>query len=141
MTMHLPTFRLAICGAALLAGCAGKPPPVARPTLVLADYVDGTPQDEACVALGQRAFERGGRNGFKLIGKEMTVVAAPGAAPDPARPGNLQVPLGSYPAGRMERQLDGTFHTLFVNCETRLAYIAKRGGVIDITYWFGPFDL
>lgn len=135
------TFRLAILGAACLAGCAATPPEAVKPTLVLADYVEGTPQDAACVALGERARERGSQNAFQLIGKEMQVDSRPGTATVRANPSVIQVPLGSHPAGRMARQPDGTFHSLFVNCDTHQAYIAKRGGVIDISYWFGPFDL
>ena len=92
-------FRLAFCGAALQAGCAGTPLTAVEPTLVLEDYVEGAPRS------------------------------------------SYLVPFGSDPVERMVRQLDGPFHSVFVNCQTRLAYIAKRSGVIDSIYWFGPFDL
>lgn len=92
-------FRLAFCGAALQAGCAGAPLTAVESTLVLEDYVEGAPRS------------------------------------------SYLVPFGSDPVERMARQLDGPFHSVFVNCQTRLAYIAKRSGVIDSIYWFGPFDL
>jgi len=137
--MKPTTITLALCGAALLTGCAGTP---TRPTLVLEDYMEGAPRDAACVALDERALARGRSSGFKLVAKEMTVAATPGASTEAAqRQLDSRVPLGSHPVDRMARQLDGTFHSVFVNCQTRLAYIAKRGGVIDSIYWFGPFDL
>lgn len=133
--------RLAILGAAFLAGCAGTQPAAVKPTLVLADYIEDTPQNAACVALGERARERSRQHAFKLVGHDMQVASRPATATGRPNPDAVQVPLGSHPAERMARQPDGTFHSLFVNCETRQAYIAKRGGVIDISYWFGPFDL
>ena len=70
------------------------------------------------------------------------VVAPTAGAPADAAPRSVYlVPLGSHPVERMARQMDGSFHSVFVNCQTRLAYIAKRGGVIDSIYWFGPFNL
>jgi hypothetical protein len=115
--MNPHTLKLTLCGAALLAGCAGTPPTAVKQTLVLEDYVDGAPRDAACLALDD------------------------GAPADAAPRSVYLVPLGSHPVERMARQMDGSFHSVFVNCQTRLAYIAKRGGVIDGIYWFGPFDL
>ena len=135
------TFRLALCGAALLAGCAGTPPTAVKPTLVLEDYVEGAPREAACLALDDDARARVTNHGFDLVAKEMVVATAAGAPADGARRSVYLVPLGSHPVARMVRQLDGSFHSVFVNCQTRLAYIAKRGGVIDSIYWFGPFDL
>lgn len=136
--MNLTTFRLAICGAALLTGCAGTPP---KPALVLEDYMEGAPRDAACEALDQRARERAGNHGFNLVAREMVVVPTPGTSTAGAQRSGYRVPLGSHPVDRMARQLDGTFHAVFVNCQMQVAYIAKRGGVIDSIYWFGPFDL
>jgi len=139
--MNPHTFRLALCGAALLAGCAGTPSTGGKQTLVLEDYVDGAPRDAACLALDDGARARVTNHGFNLVAKEMVVAPLAGAPADAAPRSVYLVPLGSHPVERMARQLDGSFHSVFVNCQTRLAYIAKRGGVIDSIYWFGPFDL
>jgi hypothetical protein len=139
--MNPHTLKLALCGAALLAGCAGTPPTAVKPTLVLEDYVDGAPRDAACLALDDGARARVTNHGFNLVAKEMVVAPTAGTPADTAPRSVYLVPLGSHPVERMARQLDGSFHSVFVNCQTRLAYIAKRGGVIDSIYWFGPFDL
>jgi len=138
--MNPHTYRLALCSAALLTGCAGTPSAV-KPTLVLEDYVGGTPRDAACVALDDGARARGTNHGFDLLGKDMVVAPTANAPADGAQRSVYRVPLGSHPVERMVRQLDGSFHSVFVNCQNRLAYIAKRGGVSDSIYWFGPFDL
>ena len=134
--MNRYRFCLAILAAVSLVACASKPPPI-----VLGEYVRAAPRDAACAALIEQAAARAAGGGFKLIGMpNARTTVAPGAGQ--AKPGsNFLAPLGSHLAGLPLRQLDGTFHSLFVQCETRHAYIAKRGGVIDITYWYGPFAL
>ena len=139
--MNPHTFRLAICGAALLTGCAGTPPAAVKPTLVLENYVGGAPRDAACLALDDGARARVTSNGFNLVARDMVVAPTASTPADKAQRSVYLVPLGSHPVERMARQLDGSFHSVFVNCQTRLAYIAKRGGVSDSIYWFGPFDL
>lgn len=139
MTPH--TFRLTLCGVALLAGCAGTPPAAVKPTLVLEGYVKGAPPDAACLALDDGARARVTNHGFDLMAKDMVVAPTAGGPADGAQRSVYLVPLGSHPVERMARQMDGSFHSVFVNCQTRLAYIAKRGSVSDSIYWFGPFDL
>jgi hypothetical protein len=139
--MNPHTIRLTLCGAALLAGCTSTPPTTVKQTLVLEDYVAGAPRDAACLALDDSARARVTNHGFDLMAKEMAVAPTAGTPADGAPRSVYLVPLGSHPVERMARQLDGSFHSVFVNCQTRLAYIAKRGGVIDSIYWFGPFNL
>lgn len=120
-----------VMALAWLAGCASTPP-----VLVLAEYRADAPPDAACAALIDQALDRELHGAFSLVARELATRTAPGAAPE-----RRLAPLGSHPAGAPRRGLDGTFRALFVDCDTRLAYVARRGGVADITYWFGPFAL
>lgn len=49
-------------------------------------------------------------------------------------------PLGTIAVFLDDRDLMGTFSSLFVDCDKRLAFISKRGGIDDKTRWFGPFN-
>ena len=137
--MRHPVILLTVLAPFTLGACAaGKPESVAQPPLVLAEQVKDAPRDDACVGLINDAVARDAHGVFRLAGMLNTNT-------DPKhghakRQGPL-VPAGSHPADMPRRQLDGTFRALFVNCETRQAYVSKRGAVIDITYWYGPFGL
>ena len=135
--MRHPVILLAVLPALTLGACAARQPePVVLPPLALAVQDKDTPRDEACTGLIERAVARDGEGGFKLAGMLNTNThPKPGQSKDPL------IPIGSHPANTPSRQLDGTFRALFVNCETRQAYVSKRGAVIDITYWYGPFGL
>lgn len=135
--------HIAILAACVLSACAAKKPePVVQPPLVLGGYVKDMPRSEACDGLIGQAAARDAQGGFKLVGMLNTnTYPKPGASQVRATPHILLVPYGSHPAGAASPQLDGTYRSLFVNCETRQAYVSKRGGVIDITYWYGPFGL
>ena len=135
--------RLAILAALFLGACASKKPePVVPPPLVLGGYQKDTPRSAACDSLIGQAVERDAKGGFKLVGMLNTnTYPKPGKSQVRESPNHPLVPYGSHPAGDARAQLDGTFRALFVNCETRQAYVSKRGGVIDITYWYGPFTI
>lgn len=141
--MRQSSTLLAVLASAALGACATQPPPEpVPPTLVLSDYVEGAPRDAACEALIEQALVRHAGNGFKLIGKLNTrTYPRPGEPRVQATPHHPLTPVGSHPAGAPMLRMDGTRNFLYVNCEAREAYIAQRGGVIDITYWFGPFVL
>lgn len=49
-------------------------------------------------------------------------------------------PPAAHPVER-KHKLDGVFEALYLDCGKKTAYIERRGGVADITYWFGPFAL
>jgi len=134
--------HVAVLAAFVLSACAAKKPePVVQPPLVLGERATAPPS-EACGSLIGQAVERDAEGGFKLTGMLNTnTYPRPGQSQVRASPDAPLVPYGSHPAGARSPQLDGTFRSLFVNCETRQAYVAKRGGVIDITYWYGPFGL
>lgn len=135
--------RLAILAAFTLGACASKQPePVVLPPLVLGGYQADAPRNQACDSLIGQAVERDAKGGFRLVGMLNTnTYPKPGQSQVRASPDKPLVPYGSHMAVPRSPQLDGTFRSLFVNCETRQAYVAKRGGVIDITYWYGPFGL
>lgn len=141
--MRHAAIHLAVLAAILLGACASKKPePVVSPPLVLGAYDREAPRSEACDSLIGQAALRDASGSFKLVGMLNTnTYSKPGGSQVRAAPSNVLIPAGSHPAGARVRQLDGTFRSLFVNCETRQAYVAKRGGVIDITYWYGPFGL
>lgn len=140
--MQVHILCLAILAAASLGACASRQAPLPSEPLVLAGYTQGTPPDQACVAMIGQAAERDAQRSFKLAGMLNTnTYPKPGESTVPANPQMPLVPIGSHPAGQAQLQMDGTSRGLFVNCETRQAYVAKRGGVIDITYWYGPFAL
>jgi len=134
--------HIAILAACVLSACAAnKPEPVVLPPLVLGEQAK-TPPSEACDSLIGQAAQRDAKGGFKLAGMLNTnTYPGPGQSQVRAAPNSPLVPYGSHPAGARSPQLDGTLRSLFVNCETRQAYVSKRGGVIDITYWYGPFGL
>ena len=132
-----PVILLAVLPAFTLGACAARQPePVVLPPLVLAVQTEDTPRDEACTGLIEHAVARDAQGAFRLAGMLNT-----NTNPKPGHSREPLVPLGSHPADTPSRQLDGTFRALFVNCETRQAYVSKRGAVIDITYWYGPFGL
>lgn len=134
--MRFPVILLAVFPVLTLGACAARQPePVVLPPLVLAVQEDA-PRDDACTGLLERAVARDVQGGFKLAGMLNT-----NTTPKPGHTKGPLVPIGSHPAHTPSRQLDGTFRALFVNCETRQAYVSKRGAVIDITYWYGPFGL
>jgi len=135
--MRHPVILLAVIPALTLGACAARQPePVVLPPLALAVPVEDAPRDDACTGLIERAVARDTQGGFRLAGMLNT-----NTYPKPGQSKGALIPLGSHPADMPIRQLDGTFRALFVNCETRQAYISKRGAVIDITYWYGPFGL
>ena len=137
-----PNVCLTVLVAIALGAFATEKPKPPAPPLVLGDYVRGTPRSEACASLIAQAVERELHGAFKLAGMLNTnTYPKPGESKVRATPDMPLVPLGSHPTGLLAPQLDGTFRSLFVNCETRQAYVSKRGGVIDITYWYGPFGL
>ncbi|WP_184236719.1 hypothetical protein [Massilia timonae] len=47
-------------------------------------------------------------------------------------------PVGFHAAALMERDMQGNFRSIFVDCQTGEKYISLRGGVADQTRWFGP---
>jgi hypothetical protein len=49
-------------------------------------------------------------------------------------------PVDTYTVFLLRRQLDGSFASLFINCQNRQAYVSLRGGLADITDWYGPFN-
>ena len=125
--------------AVLLAGCATAP----QESLMLVEYVESAPPDTACAAMLERAAARDAANGFDTLGRQIEQVhAAPtnGITHDPARSRRL-VPAGASPAGQPWRRMDGTIQSLYVDCAARKAYVSRRGGIADVTYWFGPFRL
>lgn len=131
---------LAILAAVTLGACASKEPPPPPPPLVLAGYVQGTPRDAACETVIGEAMQRDARREFKLAGMLNTnTYPKPGESTVRANPQMPLAPIGSHPAGPSSQQMDGTWRTLFVDCEKHQAYVSKRGGVIDITYWYGPY--
>lgn len=135
--MRHPVILLAVIPALTLGACAARQPePVVLPPLALAVPVEDAPRDDACTGLIERAVARDTQGGFRLAGMLNT-----NTSPKPGQSKGALIPLGSHPADTPSRQLDGTFRALFVNCETRQAYVSKRGAVIDITYWYGPFGL
>jgi len=135
--MRHPVILLAVIPALTLGACAARQPePVVLPPLALAVPVEDAPRDDACTGLIERAVARDTQGGFRLAGMLNT-----NTYPKPGQSKGALIPLGSHPADAPSRQLDGTFRALFVNCETRQAYVSKRGAVIDITYWYGPFGL
>jgi hypothetical protein len=104
--------------------------------MAAAIHAERMPRDAACADLIERALAHDAQGGFKLAGMLIADTdPKPGYSKEALRPD------GSHPADIPTRQLDGTFRALFVNCETRQAYVSKRGAVIDITYWYGPFGL
>lgn len=141
--MRHAAITSAVLAAILLGACASKQPePIAPPPLVLGTYRQDTPREAACDGLIAQAMARDEQGGFKLVGMRNTNIhPEPGATQVPAAPYPTLAPLGSHPAGIGRAQLDGTYRSLFVDCETRQAYVSKRGGVVDVTYWFGPFGL
>lgn len=140
--MKPPLICLSILAAILLGACASEAPPAPPPPLVLGAYQPDAPRDDACVALIGQAAQRDAKRDFKLAGMLNTnTYPKPGESKAPASPYIRLVPLGSHAASPASLQMDGTLRTLFINCETRQAYVSKRGGVIDITYWYGPFAL
>ena len=133
---------LAMLFLPLLGACTAPQPPPPPPPLVLAGYIQGAPRDEACVALIEQASQRDAQRDFKLAGMLNTnTYPRPGESTVPASTRFPLVPYGSHPASEAVLLMDGTRRSLFVNCETRQAYVSKRGGVIDITYWYGPYAL
>lgn len=137
-----PIVCLLVLAAIALGACASKKPEPSAPPLVLGGYVKSTPRSEACDSLIAQAGQRDLQGAFKLAGMLNTnTYPKPGESKVRAMPDIPLVPFGSHPADVPARQLDGTLRALFVNCETRQAYVSKRGGVIDITYWYGPFGL
>lgn len=50
-------------------------------------------------------------------------------------------PERSYPVFLMQKQLDNTFTSLFVDCERKVVYMASFGGFSEGQSWFGPFNL
>ena len=129
--------------ALALGACASaEPPPVVQPPIVLGGYVKDAPLDEACASLIGQAAARDAQREFKLAGMLNTnTYPKPGTSRVRSIPDMPLVPFGSHRAGEPVPQMDGTARSLYVNCKTRQAYVSKRGGVIDITYWYGPFGL
>lgn len=128
----------ALAAILLLGACASKPAP-ARVVLGPADR--GAPAGAACAALIEQAVARDLRGAFRPAATNIAEVVRPtGAAAHSHTPASL-VPVGSYRAGATRRELDGTFHSLFVDCGARRAWVSRRGGVADLTYWFGPFTI
>lgn len=126
-----------IPAALVLGACASaEPPPVVQPPLVLGEHMEDAPPDDACTDLIRQAVARDAQREFKLAGMLNTNTSR--ARPMPEMP---LIPFGGYRASAPVPQMDGTARSLYVNCETRQAYVSKRGGVIDITYWYGPFGL
>ena len=113
--------------AALVLGASAnaEPQPVVAPPPVLGEQLDDAPPDPACADLIRQALARDAQREFTLAGML----------------NRSPLPLGGHRASAPALQMDGTARSLFVNCETRQAYVSKRGGVIDITYWYGPFGL
>ena len=132
-----------IPAALVLGACASaEPPTVVQPPIVLGGYLKDAPLDEACSNLIGQAAVRDAQREFKLAGMLNTnTYPKPGASQVRPMLEMPLVPFGSRLAGKPVPQMDGTARSLYVNCETRQAYVSKRGGVIDITYWYGPFGL
>ena len=132
-----------IPAALVLGACASaEPPPVVQPPIVLGGYLKDAPLDEACSNLIGQAAVRDAQREFKLAGMLNTnTYPKPGTSQVRPMLEMPLVPVGSRLAGKPVPQMDGTARSLYVNCETRQAYVSKRGGVIDITYWYGPFGL
>lgn len=122
--------------ASLVLGASAAPQPGVQTPLVPGDHMQDAPPDHACVDLIRQAVARDAQREFKLAG--MLNTNTPRARPMPEMP---LIPFGGHRAGAPVPQMDGTARSLYVNCETRQAYVSKRGGVIDITYWYGPFGL
>ena len=136
----MKTPRSACIAIALCLGACATPK---QEPVMLVGYVEEAPPDVACATLMQDAVARTLANGFSLVGNPAQTVrgtAPAGAAREQVRNRHL-VPAGSRPAGLTRRRMDGTFQSLYVNCAARKAYISKRGGLTDATYWFGPFLL
>ncbi|GAB3375651.1 hypothetical protein [Massilia agri] len=58
-----------------------------------------------------------------------------------SRPANSHlIPVGTVPVFLDYADLTGTMTSLFIECNKRLAFVSKRGGIIDTTRWFGPFS-
>lgn len=47
-------------------------------------------------------------------------------------------PVGFHVAALMERDMQGNFRSIFVDCQTGEKYLSLRGGIADQTRWFGP---
>ena len=134
--MRHPGSLLAVFLAVTHGACAASQAEPVRLPLAPAIHPERMPRDAACAGLIERALARDAEGGFKLAGMLITHTD-----PTPGHSTEALRPTGSHPADIPSRQLDGTFRALFVNCETRQAYVSKRGAVIDITYWYGPFGL
>lgn len=140
--MKLPLICVGLLAAAFLGACASTKPQPSAPLLVLVDYQADAQRDDACTALIGQAALRESQRGFSLAGMLNTNTdPKPGKAKVAGAPYSPLMPIGSHPAGAARQQMDNTSRRLFVNCETRQAYVSKRGGVTDITYWYGPFVL
>jgi len=138
--MKRSTWLVLSC-CSLLGACAAPEPP-SLPPIVLAGLVRDAPRDAACVALIAQAVQRDAQRGFTRAGMLNTnIVARPGAPRPPASAQTTLVPDGSHAASEAVLLMDGTRRRLFVDCVTRQAYVSQRGGVIDVTYWYGPYAL
>ena len=134
--MRHPGIFLAFFLILTHGACAARQAEPVRLPVAPAIHPERMPRDAACASLIERALARDVQGGFKLAGMLIT-----NTDPKPRHSNGALRPAGSHPADIPTRQLDGTFRALFVNCETRQAYVSKRGAVIDITYWYGPFGL
>lgn len=134
--MRHPGIFLAFFLILTHGACAARQAEPVRLPVAPAIHPERMPRDAACAGLIERALARDVQGGFKLAGMLIT-----NTDPKPGHSNGALRPAGSHPVDIPTRQLDGTFRALFVNCETRQAYVSKRGAVIDITYWYGPFGL
>lgn len=113
--MHTLKFALLLSGMVFGAHCAAAEPPQPEESR------------KTCPELAERAIAAHKAGKFVLTGRMM------GGIDEPAPPGVQAVDGG--------RRLDGVAQVLYLDCGRKTAYIMRRGGVADFTYWFGPYAL
>lgn len=52
----------------------------------------------------------------------------------------VSLPRGMVPVVLDDRDMVGRFVSVFLDCETRKVVVSRRGGIVDATFWYGPFE-
>jgi hypothetical protein len=113
--MNALKFGMLLPAVLFASSCAAAEPP----------EVDAP--KKLCPELAEAAITAYRAGKFALAGRMI------GDIDEPAPPGAHLVEGG--------RKLDGAAELLYLDCGKKAAYIMRRGGVADFTYWFGPYAL
>jgi len=92
---------------------------------------------ESNAAIAQKDFEE--KWAVKLNEPVKTEVVESSEDPE-GKDRKYLAPVGSNVVFLTKRQISGKLASLFINCRSREAYVLARGGIVDTSSWYGPFQ-